>query len=41
MGMQKGFIWLSIEINGGFSGESNEYSDYINGRKFLDLLSDY
>jgi len=25
----------------GFSGETNEHSGYINGRKFLDLLSDY
>jgi len=41
MGMQKKFICLSIEKNGGFSKEINEHSGYINGRKFLDLLSDY
>jgi hypothetical protein len=27
--------------NWGVSEQSNEHSGYINGRKFLDLLSDY
>ena len=27
--------------NGRFPEESNEHSGYINGRKFLELLSDY
>ena len=44
VGMQKGFIWMNIgekKLGGGVSEESNEHSGYTNGRKFLDLLSDY